>query len=203
LFDVDVCYADSFDELTKKSLLARFIKQFPAIQSRVSSEAEDKGEVLLVSRGSYERKHSEYEEIVQKKIPENSRAIAAAREHGDLRENAEYKMAKQDQSLLLAQKAQLERDLRNARITDFSEASVDQIGVGSIADLKNTQTGAPVSYTILGVWDGDPENNVISYKTPLGTGLLSKRVGEQVKIKVASEEHNFEVVAIRRYIDAK
>jgi transcription elongation GreA/GreB family factor len=65
------------------------------------------------------------------------------------------------------------------------------------------QTSAPVSYTILGVWDGDPENNVISYKTPLGTGLLSKRVGEQVKIKVASEEHNFEVVAIRRYIDAK
>jgi transcription elongation factor GreA len=192
-----------FEELTKKSLLARFIKQFPAIQSLVSSEAEDKGEVLLVSRGSYERKHNEYEEIVQKKIPENSRSIAAAREHGDLRENAEYKMAKQDQSLLLAQKAQLERDLRNARITDFTEASVDQIGVGSIADLKDPDTGALTSYTILGVWDGDPENNVISYKTPLGMGLLYKRVGEQVKIKVAAEEHNFEVVAIHRYIDAK
>lgn len=192
-----------FEELTKKSLLARFIKQFPAIQSLVSSESEEKGEVLLVSRGSYERKHSEYEEIVQKKIPENSRAIAAAREHGDLRENAEYKMAKQDQSLLLAQKAQLERDLRNARITDFAEASVDQIGVGSVADLKDTQTGASISYTILGVWDGDPGNHVISYKTPLGTGLLSKRVGEQVKIKVASDEHNFEVMAIRRYVDAK
>ena len=192
-----------FEELTKKSLLARFIKQFPDIQSLVTSDTEEKGEVLLVSRGSYERKRAEYDEIVQKKIPENSRAIAAAREHGDLRENAEYKMAKQDQSLLLAQKSQLERDLRNARVTEFTEATVDQIGVGSIADLKDVQSGGQVSYTILGVWDGDPDNHVISYKTPLGMGLLSKRVGEQVKIKVGSEEHNFEVTGIRRWVDAK
>ena len=192
-----------FEELTKKSLLARFIKQFPAIQSLVSSETEEKGEVLLVSRGSYDRKRSEYDEIVQKKIPENSRAIAAAREHGDLRENAEYKMAKQDQSLLLAQKSQLERDLRNARVTEFTEATVDQIGVGSVADLKDIQSGKGMSYTILGVWDGDPENHVISYKTPLGAALLSKRVGEQVKIKVGSEEHNFEVTGVRRWVDSK
>ena len=61
--------------------------------------------------------------IVSKKIPENSRAIAAAREHGDLRENSEYKMAKQDQQILMAQKRQLERDLARARITDFKDAA--------------------------------------------------------------------------------
>ena len=100
-----------FEELTKKSLLARFIKLFPSLQSLVSGESETKDEQFLVSRESYERKRTEYETIVSKKIPENSKAIATAREHGDLKENSEYKMAKQDQQVLMAQKTLLERDL--------------------------------------------------------------------------------------------
>jgi len=98
-----------FEELTKKSLLARFIKIFPNIQSLVAVDAEAKEDQLLVSRESFERKRAEYEAIVSKKIPENSKAIATAREHGDLKENSEYKMAKQDQQVLMAQKSQLER----------------------------------------------------------------------------------------------
>ena len=116
-----------FEELTKKSLLARFIKIFPNIQSLVAADAEGKEEQLLVSRESFERKREEYEPIVSKKIPENSKAIATAREHGDLRENSEYKMAKQDQQVLMAQKSQLERELARARITDFKDATVDQV----------------------------------------------------------------------------
>jgi hypothetical protein len=130
-----------FEELTKKSLLARFIKIFPGIQSLVAADAESKEEQLLVSRGSFERKREEYEAIVSKKIPENSKAIATAREHGDLKENSEYKMAKQDQSVLMAQKTQLERELGRARITDFKEASADQISVGSLVDVKVESTG--------------------------------------------------------------
>ena len=129
-----------FEELTKRSLLARFIKIFPGIQALVSGEGEAKDEQLLVSRASAERKRLEYELIVTKRIPENSRAIAAAREHGDLRENAEYKMAKQDQQLLMAQKSQLERELARARITDFSDANTDQISVGSVVDLRDNAT---------------------------------------------------------------
>jgi hypothetical protein len=124
-----------FEELTKKSLLARFIKIFPNIQSLVAVDAEAKEEQLLVSRGSFERKRTEYEAIVSKRIPENSKAIAAAREHGDLRENSEYKMAKQDQLVLMAQKGQLERELARARVTDFKDASVDQVSVGSVLEL--------------------------------------------------------------------
>ncbi len=116
-----------FEELTKKSLLARFIKIFPNIQSLVAADAEGKEEQLLVSRQSFERKREEYEAIVSKKIPENSKAIASAREHGDLRENSEYKMAKQDQQVLMAHKSQLERELARARITDFKEATAEQV----------------------------------------------------------------------------
>jgi transcription elongation factor GreA len=190
-----------FEELTKKSLLARFIKIFPSIQTIIASEAEGKEEQLLVSRESYNRKREEYETIVSKKIPENSKAIAAAREHGDLKENSEYKMAKQDQQVLMAQKSQLERELGRARITDFKEASTDQVSVGSVVAVKVGGTGVATQYTMLGAWDSDPTNNIIAYKTPLGLALLSKKVGDTVKVKIGTSEESYTITGITRHVD--
>jgi transcription elongation factor GreA len=187
-----------FEELTKKSLLARFIKIFPNIQSLVAVDAEAKEDQLLVSRGSFERKREEYETIVSKKIPENSKAIATAREHGDLKENSEYKMAKQDQQVLMAQKSQLERELARARITDFKDATVEQVSVGSVVEVK-IPDGGTTRYTILGVWDGDPEHHVISYKTPLGAALIGKKKGDSVKVKTGAAEDSYSIVSISRY----
>lgn len=187
-----------FEELTKKSLLARFIKIFPNIQSLVAADAEGKEEQLLVSRESFEKRHNEYELIVAKRIPENSKAIAAAREHGDLRENSEYKMAKQDQQMLMSQKRTLERELARARVTDFKDATVEQVSVGSVVELR-AANGNTSRYTVLGVWDGDPERHVISYKTPLGAALMGKRPGETVKVKMGAAEESFSVVSISRY----
>jgi transcription elongation factor GreA len=187
-----------FEELTKKSLLARFIKIFPNIQSLVAVDAEAKEDNFLVSRGSFERKREEYEGIVSRKIPENSKAIATAREHGDLKENSEYKMAKQDQQVLMAQKSQLERELARARITDFKDATTEQVSVGSIVEVR-VPDGTTSKYTILGVWDGDPDQNIISYKTPLGAALIGKRSGETVKVKMGSSEDSYSIVSISKY----
>jgi transcription elongation factor GreA len=187
-----------FEELTKKSLLARFIKIFPNIQSLVAVDAEAKEDQFLVSKESFERKREEYETIVSRKIPENSKAIAAAREHGDLKENSEYKMAKQDQSVLMAQKSQLERELARARITDFKDATVEQVSVGSVVEVR-IPDGATTRYTILGVWDGDPDHHVISYKTPLGAALIGKKAGETVKVKMGTAEDSYSIVSIGRY----
>lgn len=192
-----------FEELTKKSLLARFIKLFPKIQSLVAADAESKEEQLLVSRASYDRRREEYDTIVSKKIPENSRAIAAAREHGDLKENSEYKMAKQDQHVLMAQKTLLEKELGRARITDFTEATTEQISVGSIVDVQNVTTGQTTRYTILGAWDGNPDKNILSYKTPFGAALLGKKAGDVVTVKTGASEEDYKVVTIARYVDQK
>ncbi|RRJ96457.1 transcription elongation factor GreAB [Opitutaceae bacterium TAV4] len=192
-----------FEDLTKKSLLARFIKLFPSIQSLLTGDSEGKEEQLLVSRESYERKREEYETIVSKKIPENSKAIATAREHGDLKENSEYKMAKQDQQVLMAQKALIEKELSRARITDFKDAPTDSIGVGNIVGLKIGSTGKTATYTLLGAWDSIPEKNIIAYKTPLGQGLLTKRVGDTVQVKIGSAEETYTVTSIARYADAR
>jgi transcription elongation factor GreA len=190
-----------FEELTKKSLLARFIKIFPKIQSLVAADAESKEEQLIVSRASHAIKRAEYENIVSKKIPENSKAIATAREHGDLKENSEYKMAKQDQQVLMAHKTNLERDLGRARITDFQEASKEQVSVGTIVEVKNTTSNQTTRYTILGVWDGVPEKNILSYKTPFGEALLGKKAGDIVTVKTGASEDDYKIISIQRYAD--
>jgi transcription elongation factor GreA len=189
-----------FEELTKKSLLARFIKIFPKIQSLVAADAESKEEQLLVSRASYEAKRAEYESIVSKEIPENSKAIATAREHGDLKENSEYKMAKQDQQVLMGKKTLLEKDLGRARITDFKEASNEQVSVGSIVTVR--AGSGQTTYTLLGVWDGNPDKNILSYKTPMGAALLGKKVGDTVKVKTGTSEDSYAIVSIARYVDS-
>jgi transcription elongation GreA/GreB family factor len=189
-----------FEELTKKSLLARFIKIFPKIQSLVAADAEGKDEQLIVSRASYDRKREEYDQIVSKKIPENSKAIAAAREHGDLRENSEFKMAKQDQSVLMAQKGQLERDLARARVTDFKDATTDQASVGTVVEVRKVADGSTTTFTILGAWDGDPDRHIISYKTAFGAALLGRKPGEVVKVKSAGVDEEFTLVGISRYV---
>ncbi|HEY9248217.1 MAG TPA: GreA/GreB family elongation factor [Rariglobus sp.] len=191
-----------FEELTKKSLLARFIKIFPSIQSIVAKDAESTEEQLLVSRESYEAKRVEYETIVSKKIPENSKAIATAREHGDLKENSEYKMAKQDQTVLMAQKGQLEKDLSRARITDFKEATTEQVSVGSVVEVTAGSSGKPVKYTLLGAWDSVPEKNILAYKTPLGLGLLGKKTGDSIKVKIGASEETYTIKSIGRYVDS-
>jgi len=188
-----------FEDLTKKSLLARFIKLYPSISTVLTGENEAKEEQLLVSRESYERKREEYETIISKKIPDNSKAIASAREHGDLKENSEYKMAKQDQQVLMAQKTQLEKDLSRARISDFKEATLEIVGVGSVVEVTLGSTGKNARYTLLGAWDSVPEQNIVSYKTPLGQALVGKKVGDTVNVKIGAAAESYTITKLARY----
>ena len=111
----------SFDDMDKRSLLARIVKSYPAIQSLISGEQTKQEATLLVSWDSLERRKNEYRELVEKKIPANSKEIAMARSYGDLSENHEYKAAKEMQKLLMRRKADLESELVRARGTDFAE----------------------------------------------------------------------------------
>jgi transcription elongation GreA/GreB family factor len=101
----------------------------------------------------------------------------------------------------MAQKSQLERELGRARITDFKEAASDQVTVGSVVEVKIGGTGKSASYTLLGAWDSDPTNNVIAYKTPLGLALLSKKIGDTVKVKIGPSEESYSITGISRHVD--
>lgn len=190
-----------FEELTKKSLLARFIKIFPAVQSLLETGEEQKGSGLVVSKESYDKAVAEYDDLVTKQIPENSKAIGLARELGDLKENSEYKMAKQDQSLLLARRNKLEMDLQRAKISDFSEIGTENVGIGSVVTLLDENKNKEITYTILGAWDSDPDKQIISYQTPLGKALLGKSPGDEIELHIEGVDSLLKIMSIERYVD--
>lgn len=190
-----------FQELTKKSLLARFIKIFPGVQSLLEGEETQESKALMVSKGSYEKAVAELDDLISKQIPENSKAIQEARELGDLKENSEYKMAKQDQQILLSRRNMLEVDLQHAQITDFTEAKPDQVCIGSVVTLIDSKDKSEITYTLLGVWDGDPDNQIISYQTPLAKNMLTKSVGDTITLTVEKTKSKLKISKIERYVD--
>ncbi len=185
-----------FDELTKRSLLARIIKLHPELESVVTGEQkEEKTEALIVSWSSLEKRKAEYEELIQKKIPENTKEISVARSYGDLRENFEFKAAKQMQAVLMRRKTELEQMLHNARGTAFENPDTSKVSIGTIVTLKSA-SGDYERYSILGAWDGDPERGIISYKTAIGQVLLGKPVGETVTLNTDHGTGDYEIAAI-------
>jgi transcription elongation GreA/GreB family factor len=186
-----------FDELTKRSLMARIIKLYPDLQSLVSGEQpEEKSEALVVSWSSLQKRKAELEELVNKKIPENSKEIGVARSYGDLRENFEFKAAKEMQAVLMRRKSELERDLHRARGTTFESPDVSQVSIGTVVTLRDTSTNEEETYTILGAWDGDPDRAIISYQTAIGKSLLGRRLGEVVELNAENDSGRYAIVAI-------
>ena len=186
-----------FDDMDKRSLLARLVKAHPAVQSLVSGEQTKQEAGLLVSWTSLERRRQEYQELVEKKIPANSKEIAIARSYGDLRENHEYKAAKEMQKILMRQKEDLEAALNRARGQDFANASIEVVGPGTIVVATDLATNQAETFTILGAWDSDPDAGVISYLTPVAMALLNRKVGDEVEFELhgSKRRHRIEKIA--------
>ena len=187
-----------FDELTKRSLLARMVKVYPELESMIiGAGPQEKAAALIVSWSSLEKRKAEYEQLVKVKIPENSREIALARSYGDLSENFEFKAAKQMQSVLMRRKAELEQMLHNARGTSFENVDTSRVSIGTIIGLRSVETNKEETYTILGAWDGDPERHIISYQTATGQALLGHKLGESVSLNTDHGVTQFLIVSIQ------
>jgi transcription elongation factor GreA len=186
-----------FDELTKRSLLARIIKIHPELESMVTGgQPQEKAASLIVSWSSLEKRKAEYEELVKVKIPENRKEIALARSYGDLSENFEFRAAKQMQSVLMRRKAELEQMLHNARGTSFENVDTSRVSIGTVVKLRDAETNNEETYTILGAWDGDPDRHLISYQTAIGQALLGHSVGEAISLNTDHGAAQFTIVSI-------
>jgi transcription elongation GreA/GreB family factor len=183
-----------FDDMDKRSLLARLVKSHPAVQSLITGEQSKQDNSMLVSWESLERRKAEYQELVQKKIPANSREIATARSYGDLSENHEFKAAKEMQKMLMRRKDELETQLTRARGTDFANARIDVVSIGTIVQATDLGANQPETFTILGAWDSDPDKGVISYLSPVAQSLLNNKVGDEVEFELhgAKRRHRIE-----------
>jgi len=181
----------AFEELDKRSFLASLVKLYPFVQEMITkaatgsvepSPASEETAVLIVSWESLKKRQAELEELVTKKIPENSREIAVARSYGDLKENHEFKSAKEMQTVLMRRQAELEAELASAQGTDFRNPDTSRVNVGTVVSCKDIETGSEETFTILGAWDSDPEKGILSYKTGVAQNLMHKEVGEELDL---------------------
>jgi transcription elongation factor GreA len=130
--------------------------------------------------------------------PKASQAIAEARDKGDLSENAEYDAAKEAQGLLEMKIAKMEELLANARLIDESQLDTSKVLVLSTVKLKNRQNGQEFSYTLVAESEADLKSGKISVTSPIGKGLLGKKVGETAEIQVPNGKLLFDILEISR-----
>jgi len=190
----------AFLELDRKSLMARVIKSHPETQGLVTGEGGPIKETLVVSWESLERRKAEFEDLVNKRIPQNVKDIAVARSYGDLRENFEYKASKQMQAVLNRRRVEVEKDLNNAQGTDFEGSDSSSVNIGTVVTLVDAD-GATVDYTVLGAWDSEPEKKIVSYLSDIGQVLIGGKVGDSVEIRDLETEElqTFTIQAIRTW----
>ena len=170
--------SSAIEELDRRSFMARIVKEHPFVQEFLISKTV-KEQPLIVSWGSYRKRQAELDDIV-KKIPQNSKEIGLARSYGDLRENFEFKAAKDMQKLLMRRRAELEVLLSRAQATDFADVKTDLVSIGSSVTVTDIGAKQTQTYHILGAWDSDPTHGVISYPAALAQALLNKHVGDTI-----------------------
>lgn len=138
----------------------------------------------------------ELDRMVNVERPNISKQIAEARDKGDLSENAEYDAAKEAQGLLEMKISKLQETIRNARIIDPSQINTNAVQILNKVKLRNVKTNQEMEYTIVSESEADLKAKKISVTTPIAKGLLGKKVGEVVDIKVPSGMVSFEIVNI-------
>ena len=192
----------SFDDMDKRSLFARIVKAYPAIQEMITGENKKEDHSFLVSWPSLQRRQEEYQDLVAKRIPANVKDIALARSYGDLRENHEYKSAKEMQRVLQRRKAELERDLGRARGTDWANVRTDVAGPGTVLHVSELTSGTKERIYLLGAWDGDPDKNILSYLTPFAKIFLGQPVGAEVSFGSEGQTKRYRIDGITAYVPA-
>jgi len=154
---------------------------------------------LLTTLSSMKKVQQELLHIKDIDIPENSKEIGYAMEKGDLRENAEYKAAKERQSFLQNKLNKLMTDIGRATIIKKEDITGDFITFGTKVELMDQISNSTVDYIILGPWESNTEKNIISYQSPLGSHLLDRRLKDEVKFALNDKEYHYIVNKIEVY----
>lgn len=152
--------------------------------------------ITFMTKEGYKKKMEEIAYLESVKRPEISRAIAEARDKGDLSENAEYDAAKEAQGMLEMQISKLKDLVANARIIDESKLNTNEVQVMNRVKIKNLANGMVVEYTIVADSEANMKEKKIATSTPVAQGLLGHKLGDVVEIRVPSGIMKFEIIEI-------
>ncbi len=144
-----------------------------------------------------EKLKKELEDLKNIQRPKIVSAIAEARSHGDLKENAEYHAAKEQQSHLEGRVLEINDTIARANVIDVTKIENEgKVIFGSTVFLKNLESSQELNYKIVGKDEADIKNNLIYFKSPVGKGLIGKNLGEVVTINTPSGEKNYEILKV-------
>jgi transcription elongation factor GreA len=149
-----------------------------------------------MTKDGYNKLLEEVNYLESEKRPAISRQIAEARDKGDLSENAEYDAAKEAQGILEAKIAQLKTLISNARLIDESQINTDSVQILNKVTIRNTKNNQKVVYSLVSESEANLKVGKISVSTPIGKGLMGKKLGDVVEIKVPSGVLSFEIMDI-------
>ena len=152
--------------------------------------------VVYMTDAGLRKLRDELDRLVNIERPKISQQIGEARDKGDLSENAEYDAAKDAQGMLEMRISKLQEMVANARIIDESKLDRTSVQILSTVKLKNTKTGAVMTYTLVAENEANVKEGKIAINTPIGKGLVGKKIGEQVIINVPSGQLFLEIIEI-------
>ncbi len=167
--------APGLEDYQRAPLLMGLELRFPSL--RQEGEA-----ALYATPASIEARRVELKRLLEEEIPANRKAIEEARAMGDLRENFEYKSARQRHEYLASRTGSLDRELRRVRPLDPATIDTNEVRIGTRLSLQGAD-GSERTLTVLGPWESKPEEGVVSYESELGLSLLGKKVGDAVAVE--------------------
>jgi transcription elongation GreA/GreB family factor len=183
-----------------QAMIGRMVRVYPELAEILVSKRDQAAQASapkmgLTSWRSYRQRQKLLEKIVNEDIPKNSRDIGVARSYGDLRENFEYKTAKEQQGILMRRSAELEQDLNAVRGTDFASCGTDVAGMGTSVTLQMAD-GHTEQHHILGEWDQDTEMKIISCSSRMGKVLAGHRIGDELMVPGDQGEVSCKIIEV-------
>ena len=184
------------DPAIKMTMRNRILEKRPDFKFYETEEKVVTPKGLIVTIKMYDIKKAQLEHIVQVDIPANAKEIGEAIALGDLSENAEYKAARERQAQLNATATRLQDEIDRCQIFDPTTVTTARVSFGTTVYLE-TPEGKTEEYTILGPWESDPDNKIISYMSPFGSAIFNSKKGETVSFKINDEERKYIIKDIK------
>ena len=152
---------------------------------------------IPMTANGYDNLQKELKKLLNEDRPNIIEAIAEARSHGDLSENAEYQYAKEQQSLIEGKIADLESAVSRAEVIDVKSLEGDDIKFGATVEIEDDDTGESVTYQIVGEYESDIKNNKLSVNSPLAKGLINKSIDDVVEINSPKGQKSYTIKSVK------
>lgn len=151
---------------------------------------------LPITREGYNRLRAELQRLEQEERPQVIEAIAEARGHGDISENAEFEAAKEKQALVEGKINDLHEKLSKCEVVEVTERTAERVIFGTTVDIEDLDTGEEVQYRLVGPYEADLAQGTISVISPIGRALIGKEAGDEVQVRTPGGVKNFEIIDI-------